>query len=393
MKTASDDASILTLACKDDTEAGSPDGESIATSEMDSTEFDFDLEVINTAAYRKVFNMARSKLRSGKGSQVNSPPHLPTLVAADTPQTANLYPIDIPSAMPSVVASQRNNFSHSRPNTTSQDSRPRFVPPEDSVEGVLSGSGGLQVEQHDAKLHDQPKPSPERKKTRFGDYILGQTIGKGGIGKVKIAWRKDSTLPVAIKLMRREPADPSHLLKLYYKISILHDLSHPNIARIIEVVETERRIAVVLEYASGGNLAEYVTALKYLKAAPARRIFAQIISGVGYLHQKGILHLALSSHKVVLDRNRNVILVGFSHANTFNPQDMLSNDAIANISNDDFVERHRLDQQDEHGFMRGDLMLDRLEAPHYSAPEGSLCRSYEGRKADVWSCGIILVSP
>ena len=42
--------------------------------------------------------------------------------------------------------------------------------------------------------------------------------------------------------------------------------------------------------------------------------------------------------------------------------------------------------------MRGDLMEDRLEEPYYSAPEASLYHLYEGRKADVWSCGIMLVS-
>ena len=47
---------------------------------------------------------------------------------------------------------------------------------------------------------------------------------------------------------------------------------------------------------------------------------------------------------------------------------------------------------DRRRFPMGDLISKRLEEPYYSAPEASLHHLYEGRKADLWSCGIMLVS-
>ena len=105
------------------------------------------------------------------------------------------------------------------------------------------------------------------------------------------------------------------------------------------------------------------------------------------------MHLGLSCSKVLLDSNRNAILTRFSNVNTFDPEDMGIDYMFAKAKCFElFRKRFGFDRRDESAFMRRDLMADRLEDPYYSAPEASLFRLYGGRKADVWSCGIILVS-
>lgn len=234
----------------------------------------------------------------------------------------------------------------------------------------------------------------KRKETKFGDYILGQTLGEGEFGKVKLGWKKDGSVQVAIKLIRRENlnANPTRLPKIYREINILTGLSHPNIVRLHEKVETERHIGIILEYASGGELFDYILTHRYLKDSSARRLFAQLVSGVGYLHKKGIVHRDLKLENLLLDRNRNIIITDFGFANTFDPRDELGEEIEYNLTNKEFVKKMDLERV-RNGFRRGDLMQTSCGSPCYAAPELVVTDSlYTGRKVDVWSCGVILVS-
>ncbi|KAL1963616.1 hypothetical protein VTN77DRAFT_7937 [Rasamsonia byssochlamydoides] len=249
------------------------------------------------------------------------------------------------------------------------------------------GRGGLR------SRHDYSGNSGRKKETTFGQYILGQTLGEGEFGKVKLGWKKDGSVQVAIKLIRRESlgSNPSRLPKIYREISILRDLSHPNIVRLHEMVETDRHIGIIMEYASGGELFDYILNNRYLKDNAARRLFAQLVSGVGYLHKKGIVHRDLKLENLLLDRNRNIIITDFGFANTFNPNDELGEEIEYNLTNREFVKRMRLDKVDANGMRRGDLMQTSCGSPCYAAPELVVSDSlYTGRKVDVWSCGVIL---
>ena len=239
------------------------------------------------------------------------------------------------------------------------------------------------------------KAGQPRKETKFGEYILGQTLGEGEFGKVKMGWKKDGGVQVAIKLIRKESLghNPNRLPKIYREIAILRELKHPNIVRLHEMVETERHIGIILEYASGGELFDYILNHRYLNDKAARRLFAQLVSGVGYLHKKGIVHRDLKLENLLLDRNKNIIITDFGFANTFNPADELGEDIELGLADKEFVRRHGLDQLLSDGHRRGDLMQTSCGSPCYAAPELVVSDSlYTGRKVDVWSCGVILVS-
>ncbi|KAL8710116.1 MAG: hypothetical protein Q9220_005199 [cf. Caloplaca sp. 1 TL-2023] len=235
--------------------------------------------------------------------------------------------------------------------------------------------------------------SSAKKETNFGGYILGKTLGEGEFGKVKLGWRRDGSVQVAVKLIRREAlgGNPSRLPKIYREINILRGLSHPNIVRLHEMTETDKYIGIVLEYASGGELFDYILLHRYLKDNAARKLFAQLISGVGYLHKKGIVHRDLKLENLLLDRNKNIIITDFGFANTFNPLDQLEEEIEYNLTNRDFVKMKGLEQAVD-GRRRGDLMQTSCGSPCYAAPELVVTDSlYTGRKVDVWSCGVILV--
>lgn len=137
-------------------------------------------------------------------------------------------------------------------------------------------------------------------------------------------------------------------------------LKHPNIVRLYDVIETDKYIGIILDYASGGELFDHILAHRYLKEKDACKLFSQLISGVGYIHQRKIVHRDLKLENLLLDRNRNVIITDFGFANRF---------------------EHRTD----------DLMQTSCGSPCYAAPELVISEgSYVGSAVDIWSCGVIL---
>ncbi|KAF4611670.1 hypothetical protein D9613_003682 [Agrocybe pediades] len=140
----------------------------------------------------------------------------------------------------------------------------------------------------------------------------------------------------------------------------LGSLKHPNIVRLYDVIETDKYIGIILEYASGGELFDHILAHRYLREKDATRLFSQLISGVWYIHQKKIVHRDLKLENLLLDRNRNVIITDFGFANRF---------------------EHKAD----------DLMQTSCGSPCYAAPELVISEGlYVGSAVDIWSCGVIL---
>ncbi|KAK0664579.1 putative serine/threonine-protein kinase [Cercophora samala] len=238
--------------------------------------------------------------------------------------------------------------------------------------------------------HDHSK---KERHTKFGEYILGNTIGEGEFGKVKLGWKQEGGVEVAIKLIKKDQlgSNPSRMAKIMREVSILKQLTHPNIVRLHKMEESERHYGIVLEYASGGELFDYILNHRYLKDNAARRLFAQLVSGVGYLHKKGIVHRDLKLENLLLDRNRNIIITDFGFANTFDPAEELSEEEELNLTDREFVKRMGLDRVKPSGSRKGDLMQTSCGSPCYAAPELVVSDSlYTGRKVDVWSCGVIL---
>lgn len=202
------------------------------------------------------------------------------------------------------------------------------------------------------------------REVRFGAYVLGSTLGEGEFGKVKLGWRKDGQHPsqVAIKLIKRDTlARDSELeVKIHREINSMRLLSHPNIINLVEVLKSGKYIGIVLEYASGGELFEHILQHKHLKENVAKRLFAQLVSGVDYMHLKGLIHRDLKLENLLLDKHKNIVISDFGFVNSYNRS-------------------------------KNDLMKTSCGLPCYAAPELVLTRTpYAGRKVDIWSMGVIL---
>uniref|UniRef100_A0A8D0G4Z3 non-specific serine/threonine protein kinase n=1 Tax=Sphenodon punctatus TaxID=8508 RepID=A0A8D0G4Z3_SPHPU len=173
----------------------------------------------------------------------------------------------------------------------------------------------------------------------IGNYRLLKTIGKGNFAKVKLA---------------------RHVLtgrELFREVRIMKILNHPNIVKLFEVIETEKTLYLVMEYASGGEVFDYLVAHGRMKEKEARAKFRQIVSAVQYCHQKCIVHRDLKAENLLLDADMNIKIADFGFSNEFTIGNKL----------DTFC-----------------------GSPPYAAPELFQGKKYDGPEVDVWSLGVIL---
>jgi MAP/microtubule affinity-regulating kinase len=191
----------------------------------------------------------------------------------------------------------------------------------------------------------------------IGKYRLLKTIGKGNFAKVKLAKHIPTGKEVAIKIIDKTQLNPGSLQKLFREVRIMKTLDHPNIVKLFQVIETEKTLYLAMEYASGGEVFDYLVLHGRMKEKEARAKFRQIVSAVQYCHQKKIIHRDLKAENLLLDSEMNIKIADFGFSNEFIPGNKL----------DTFC-----------------------GSPPYAAPELFQGKKYDGPEVDVWSLGVIL---
>ncbi|XP_064207604.1 serine/threonine-protein kinase MARK2-like isoform X15 [Anguilla rostrata] len=191
----------------------------------------------------------------------------------------------------------------------------------------------------------------------IGNYRLLKTIGKGNFAKVKLARHVLTGKEVAVKIIDKTQLNSSSLQKLFREVRIMKLLNHPNIVKLFEVIETEKTLYLVMEYASGGEVFDYLVAHGRMKEKEARAKFRQIVSAVQYCHQKCIVHRDLKAENLLLDSEMNIKIADFGFSNEFT---------------------------------LGNKLDTFCGSPPYAAPELFQGKKYDGPEVDVWSLGVIL---
>ncbi|XP_034715244.1 MAP/microtubule affinity-regulating kinase 3a isoform X22 [Etheostoma cragini] len=226
------------------------------------------------------------------------------------------------------------------------------------TESHTSHSNGRQeVGTRSARTGVRTRSSEEPQQPHVGNYRLLKTIGKGNFAKVKLARHILTGREVAIKIIDKTQLNPNSLQKLFREVRIMKILNHPNIVKLFEVIETERTLYLVMEYASGGEVFDYLVAHGRMKEKEARAKFRQIVSAVQYCHQKHIVHRDLKAENLLLDADMNIKIADFGFSNEFT---------------------------------MGNKLDTFCGSPPYAAPELFQGKKYDGPEVDVWSLGVIL---
>uniref|UniRef100_A0A3Q3F3W1 non-specific serine/threonine protein kinase n=1 Tax=Labrus bergylta TaxID=56723 RepID=A0A3Q3F3W1_9LABR len=182
----------------------------------------------------------------------------------------------------------------------------------------------------------------------IGNYRLLKTIGKGNFAKVKLARHILTGREVAIKIIDKTQLNPTSLQK---------SLPLCLAVQLFEVIETDKTLYLIMEYASGGEVFDYLVAHGRMKEKEARAKFRQIVSAVHYCHLKNIVHRDLKAENLLLDADANIKIADFGFSNEFSAGSKL----------DTFC-----------------------GSPPYAAPELFQGKKYDGPEVDIWSLGVIL---
>ncbi|VDL95962.1 unnamed protein product [Schistocephalus solidus] len=173
---------------------------------------------------------------------------------------------------------------------------------------------------HNGTTKDQnytPRIRNPDEQPHIGKYKFIRTIGKGNFAKVKLACHVITGKEVAIKIIDKTQLSPSSRQKLLREVRIMKMLDHPNIVKLFEIISNEKVLYLVMEYASGGEVFDFLVTHGKMAEKEARAKFRQIVSAVQYCHQKHVVHRDLKAENLLLDASMNVKIADFGFSNEF----------------------------------------------------------------------------
>ncbi|XP_058203486.1 CBL-interacting serine/threonine-protein kinase 5-like isoform X1 [Rhododendron vialii] len=200
----------------------------------------------------------------------------------------------------------------------------------------------------------------EERQVLFGKYEMGRFLGKGTFAKVYYGKQLNSNDSVAIKVISKDQVKKEGMMdQIQREISVMRLVRHPNVVEIKEVMATKTKIYFVMEYVKGGELFAKV-ARGRLREDSARKYFQQLIAAVDYCHSRGVSHRDLKPENLLLDENGDL--------------------KVSDFGLSALPEQQRIDG----------LLHTQCGTPAYVAPEVLRKKGYDGAKADIWSCGVVL---
>ncbi|KAK1275885.1 CBL-interacting serine/threonine-protein kinase 25 [Acorus gramineus] len=210
-------------------------------------------------------------------------------------------------------------------------------------------------------MASETQPSDPSRTVLFNKYEMGRLLGKGTFAKVYFAKNIQTSESVAIKVIHKDHVLKNHFMmdQIKREISVMRLVRHPNVVHLREVLATRSKIFFVMDLVRGGELFSRVARSK-LREDLARRYFQQLISAVHFCHARGVSHRDLKPENLLLDDNGDL--------------------KVSDFGLSALPEQLRYDG----------LLHTQCGTPAYVAPEVLRKRGYDGSKADIWSCGVVL---
>ena len=199
------------------------------------------------------------------------------------------------------------------------------------------------IMQHAGKLRDH--------------YRIGKMLGSGAFGEVRVCVQRESGAQRAVKVLRKSHMDEDEKKMLFNEINNLKDLDHPNILKMYEFFEDEKRYYIVTDICKGGELFDEIVSRGKFTENDAALLMKQVLSCINYCHKNKIVHRDLKPENILLEQNKafdQIKIIDFGTSLVFDENSTLN---------------------------------EKLGTPYYIAPE-VLAKAY-GPKCDIWSCGVI----
>ena len=193
---------------------------------------------------------------------------------------------------------------------------------------------------------------------KLDQYQIDKTIGEGTFGKVKLGIHIPTGEKVSIKILEKDKIqDKEDSKRISREIKILKLLNHPNIIKIYQIIEDSKNYYIIMEYAKGGELFDYIVKKKHLSEKESSIFFYQLINAIEFIHKKNISHRDIKPENLLLKSNLILTLIDFGLSIQYYDKELLNTPC---------------------------------GSPCYAAPEMIMGKKYNGLYSDLWSCGIVL---
>lgn len=189
------------------------------------------------------------------------------------------------------------------------------------------------------------------------NYEFVRVIGEGSYAVICLIHLANSSTFYACKVVPRAALSYEGICQSFeYEVRVLQTVRHPNIVQLVDVVYTEQIIYVVMEYCSGGDVLHAIEEDHFLSEGRCRSLIRDVLLGLACLHRRNIAHRDIKPENILIDDTGHAKVADFG----------LSRDVFANRP-----------------------METQCGTIAYVAPEILCHKPYDGRKADVWSCGVL----
>jgi len=253
-------------------------------------------------------------------------------------------------------------------NVTSTNSETTVSPTYSSNDNHNNNNGNSIINHDDIQIQQQQIDTNKNGYRILNEYYILETLGKGMSGKVKKGKHIRTNDICALKIIDRATARKRVLSQLHTEIMAMKSLNHPNILNLLHVSlnatyprkcgETRQVMVIGLELAKGGELFDFMMYTGSFSEILARTFFIQMCQALSVCHSKMIFHRDIKPENLLLDDRYQLKVADFG---------------LAAIRND-----------------KEDLLRTECGTRSYMAPEILLHKEYNGAKADVWSCAVVL---
>ncbi|GAB4817584.1 hypothetical protein N2152v2_004630 [Parachlorella kessleri] len=210
--------------------------------------------------------------------------------------------------------------------------------------------------------------------TVYKGHVLVRQLGSGNFGITKLFRNEETGELVAVKFLKR--GRQIYDTVAYVEREILnHRLlsNHPSVVTFKEVFLTPTHLGIAMEFAAGGELFDRIATAGRFPEDVARYFFQQLISGVAWCHSNGVCHRDLKLENSLLDKP-------IPETAAFNLATLMSSRPRLKICDFGYSKAADIDSQPK----------STVGTPAYIAPEVFSRKQYDGKIADVWSCGVTL---